>query len=289
MRSNILHFWDIIKKILFLILVFVLGVLLWKNYSLIDFNLFLKEWWVSLILIFSSLVFISLKALMLFLAGRFFQIKENYFYFWRLFSMSSFFELTTFSGKLGSDGFKYTFWKDLSPRNRFILILFLRFADVFGYILLFINLIFPFKLYLGFIFVMIFFACIYFYKYKKHNLSNSVFKSIYGNWQLFLILSFISILSYLIILFQLSLVFYSFGLKINISVLFTFLFSHGLGALSQLPFGLGVKDYSIYVQLKDLMLQSNILFALVWVRLFGEMFNAILGCTFSAIYLKKQR
>ena len=134
-----------IKTGLFIILCSIMIFIIWKNFSKINFSLISDNWQVTLMILGLAVIFLLIKSLMLFLTGRLFNVDKNYFYFLKVFCMSSFIELTTFSGKIGADGFKYFFWKNLSRKNRFSLIFFFRSADIFGFIWLILFLLLPLK------------------------------------------------------------------------------------------------------------------------------------------------
>ena len=90
-------------------------------------------------------------------------------------------------------------------------------------------------------------------------------------------------------LLQLSIVFSAVGLLISKETLLSFLASHGLGALSQLPLGLGAKDFSLFYLLRESLPVETILFSLIWVRLFSDFFVFCLGGLFSLLYLRRKQ
>jgi len=201
--------------------------------------------------------------------------------------MSCFFEVTTFTGKIGADGFKFFFWKKVPKKRKISLLLFLRTADMFGFTWLLIFLMLPWKL----AFVGMCLITIFIFTNLKQNKINyfpdSFKKTIRHHWGKWVLISFISTTVFLIMVAQLSVVFNSLGLDVTKKTTSIFLTSHGLGVLSQLPFGLGVKDFSIFYQLKGYLTQSTILLGLIWTRLLGEMVIVVLGGIFSIKYLRE--
>jgi len=277
-----------IKLTVFFILIIILITIIVKNISLINLQLIYKNWQISLLLVFLAISFILIKSLMLKNVGNLFHIKKNYFHFIKVFCISCFFELTTFTGKFAADGFKYYLWKELPKKNRFKLLLFLRTADVCGFIWIFIFLLLPLKL--AILTIILFLIFIYFNlkKDKINYFPDSFRKTLKDHWLKWLTISILSAIAYSIMITQLSLVFNILNLAINKSIITIFLLSHGLGVLSQLPFGLGVKDFSIFYQLKNFLSQSEIILGLIWVRICGELISVLLGVMFLLKYFKKK-
>ena len=277
----------ILKSVIFAVLLLILAGIIWKNFDDLEFSMFIEHWNVSLIIVILAFIFVVIKSMMWFLVGRLYHVKKEFFHFVKVFCVSSFLELTTFSGKIGADGFKFYLWNDLSKRGRLVLLLFLRSADVFGIVLLGIFLFLPWYLIFG---VVLLLLSIISQGYKQNSITETPTrfrKTLKKHWKLWTGVCLLSVCGYIIILTQLSLVFSIFGLEMGRNVFIIFLTSHALGALSQLPFGLGIKDYSIFYQLKDIITQSDIILALLWVRLFGEIVIVLLGGLFIALHLKK--
>ncbi len=276
-----------IKQIMFLFLILVFIIIITKNISKIEFSLIFIHWQISLAIIGLAFCFIALKSFMLYMVGNLFHINKNYFHFVKVFCMSCFFEVTTFTGKIGADGFKFFFWKKVPKKRKISLLLFLRTADMFGFTWLLIFLMLPWKL----AFVGMCLITIFIFTNLKQNKINyfpdSFKKTIRHHWGKWVLISFISTTVFLIMVAQLSVVFNSLGLDVTKKTTSIFLTSHGLGVLSQLPFGLGVKDFSIFYQLKGYLTQSTILLGLIWTRLLGEMVIVVLGGIFSIKYLRE--
>ena len=126
----------IIVPIIFAILLIVFISIIIKYGSKIQFSLILINWKISILLLLLAALFMITKSLMLFYVGRLFLVKRGFLHFLKVFCTSSFIELTSFTGKIGADGFKYYLWKEISKKKRLSLILFLRSADISGFLLL---------------------------------------------------------------------------------------------------------------------------------------------------------
>ncbi len=264
----------IIVPIIFAILLIVFISIIIKYGSKIQFSLILINWKISILLLLLAALFMITKSLMLFYVGRLFLVKRGFLHFLKVFCTSSFIELTSFTGKIGADGFKYYLWKEISKKKRLSLILFLRSADISGFLLLLGLFLFPRDIFLIGLLVLpiVFFLAAPLQLRKKGS-----------DWIFTLILSSVS---YLILITQLGLVFDVLGVSFSFVSAKVFLISHGLGVLSQLPFGLGVKDFSIFYLLKDVATETIIL-GMIWVRMLGEFFSVFLGAFFVSIFLRK--
>ena len=196
--------------------------------------------------------------------------------------MSSFIELTTFTGKIGSDGFKYMYWKDIPKTEKISIIIIQRSADILGFMLLILTFFKP-SLLIPLVIIITIMAL--YFRYKKPE--NIIVKNLNVHWKVWIVMLIISISSYVIIATQLSLIFYTLGVQINHTIITSFLFSHGAGAISQLPLGLGAKDLSLIYILKDILSTKTILSGLIWARLCGEFVGIVLGAIFLAFTLKQ--
>ncbi|MFH1439204.1 MAG: hypothetical protein ABIG89_01460 [Candidatus Woesearchaeota archaeon] len=296
-----------VKAIIFLLMLIILTIIIIKNIKDMDIYLIIKYWWISLLLVISAICFSLIKALNLFLAGKLFHVQKGFFHFVKVFCVSCFIELTTFTGKIGADGFKYYLWKDLSSKSRVSLLLFLRSADISGFVWVALFVFLPWKIATAVIVFVLGSLFIHFrekvssnnrYNDKNKNSENkksilcslepeSFRKTLREHWGLWITMSLLTTIVYLIMVIQFSLVFSVFGLKITTNTFFVILSSHALGVISQLPFGLGVKDFSIFYQLKGIISHSNIILGLLWVRLFGEFVTILFGGLFVWMKLKK--
>ena len=277
-----------IKQLIFLFLILILIIIVIKNISKINLSLIITSWPISLMVIGLAICFIMIKSFMLFIIGKLFNLNKNYFHFVKVFCMSCFFEVTTFSGKLGADGFKYFFWKEIPKKIKISLLLFLRTADIFGFFCLFLFLLLPWELALTGIVITFLFTFINLKKSKISFSPESFKKTITNHWKLWVAISFLSAIAFSIMISQLIIIFNVLGLEITKKNASIFLISHGLGVLSQLPFGLGVKDFSIFYQLKEILSQSEIIFGLIWARLLGEMITMTGGAIFLLKKMKKR-
>jgi hypothetical protein len=219
-----------------------------------------------------AIIFAMLKSTILFLLGRSQNMNRNYLYFFKVFSVSAFVELTSFTGKIGADGFKYLLWKDLQPKERLKVIFFSRSTDILGFLVLLSIFMLPWRWISGFVIGI---CLILFLIIKKSN--GFYAEELRKKWKLWLSILSISMVSYMIIMLQFSLVFEALGLEVSKNSLMVFLTSHGLGALSQLPLGLGVKDFSIFYQLKDVLSTDKIIMGMLWMRMFTEVIAVFIG------------
>ncbi len=282
-------FFKIIKIILFLTLLGILTSIIIKNFSKINFKIILNHPLISVSVITIASIILLIKSYQLYTIASITQLKRPYFHFIKIYCMSSFIELTTFTGKIGSDGFKYLYWKEHSKKNRLTIILFQRSTDILGFIILLLFILIPWwiSIPITLLIVILLIKCLS--CPKKTQPSESIKHLIKQHRAKWLAMIAISIISYLLILTQLGLIFSSLGATITKPLLLGFLFSHGLGALSQLPLGLGVKDLFITYTLNDILNQETIILGLIWARLFGEFFIIMLGGIFLGIDLLKKK
>ena len=271
------HLTDYMKKkfmsIIFIILVIIFSIVIIQNWNKLNLSLMLTHWEISLLLITLAIFFTLTKSLMLYIVGRMYNIKRPFLHFFKVFCTSTFIELTTFTGKIGADGFKYYLWKELSKKKRLRLLIFLRSADITGILLLFGFIFLP----LNYILILIIISLFVILLINKKK------------WWKWAGLTLIATIPYIIITASLTLIFNTLGLNITKITLTTFLTSHALGAISQPPLGLGAKDFSIFYQLKHLLTKEQIINGLIWARFCGEFITVLLGVFFTTIYLKKKK
>ena len=276
-----------IKFIALIALIIIFGIILKKNISNMDLSVIVENWRISLLIVALTITFILTKSWMLLNAGRLFLVRINFLSAIKIFCLSGFFELTTFSGKFGADALKYFFWRHLSRKNRFSLLLFLRTADMLGFLTLIVLLILPWQVSIVCVALTLIIA-LHELKKRKKSYPESFIKTLKERWPNLVVLSTISMIAYLVMVTQISLIFNALGLEIVRNTILKFLTSHGLGVLSQLPHGLGMKDVSIYYLLKSQMSQAQILSGLIWMRLLGEFISVFLGTIFLVNQLIKK-
>lgn len=253
----------------------ILILIIFKEISLFDLSIIIKSWKQSLVIISLSLIFILTKSYSLLLVSRMNNLKETYFDSIKIFCMSAFIEITTLSGKIGNDGFKFLYWNKLKRRKRVSILLFLRSADLFAFI--FLILAFYYNNFLILFFPLIIFLAILITQTKNE-------KPVI--WAKISTLSTISLISLSI---QFLVAYSTVGLGFSLLNAKYFLSSHALGAISFLPFGLGVKDFSLYLQLKNIISKEQIILGLIWIRLLGEFFSAFLGGIFYVNNVKNKK
>ena len=190
MQEKIKPYFNIIKITIFFILISIFLFFIIKNISLINLELIIQYKYTTLTIILLASLLILLKSFQLKAISDIFTKQKSYFHFIKTYCMSSFIELTTFTGKIGSDGFKYIHWSDLSKKERISIIIIQRSADIIGFIFLFLIFFKPLLL----IPVIITFISTYTYlKYKKKE--NVIIQSLSPHlpmWSLMLIISIIS-------------------------------------------------------------------------------------------------
>ncbi len=273
-----------IRVILFLTLISILTTIIIKNITEIDLTVIIQHGYITLLIFLFATILISIKSFQLKSISDTFTKPKSYPHFIKTYCMSSFIELTTFTGKIGSDGFKYIYWKDIPQKEKIGIIITQRSADIMGFILLILAFFKPLLL----IPLIIITIIVYRYtNYKNHE--NIIIKNLHLHWKVWTLMLIISISSYLIMATQLSLIFYTLGVQINRTLISGFLFSHGAGAISQLPLGIGAKDLSILYILKESLSTQTILIGLIWARLCGEFLSIFLGAAFTGIELLKKK
>ncbi len=273
-----------IRIFLFLTLITILTTIIIKNISAIDLTIIIQSKSITLLILLLAAILILLKSFQLKSVSATFTKSKPYYHFLKTYCMSSFIELTTFTGKIGSDGFKYIYWNDLTKQDRLKIIITQRSIDIIGFILLIIFFLKPLLL----ILLIIIATITYLYTKYKNN-ENSITKHLQQHWKILILMLILSITSYIIIATQLGFIFYALGTSITPQIIQGFLFSHAAGAISQLPLGLGVKDLSLAYLLKDSLTTQTIILGIIWARLCGEFLSIFLGAIFTGIELLNKK
>ncbi|MBI4151989.1 hypothetical protein HY496_03385 [Candidatus Woesearchaeota archaeon] len=280
-RSKLLQKYAFWKGIQILVLVLFFGYVLfffWKYGANLQFSRILHFWKESVTILGLAVAFLMAKSFILYAGGWMFGKRQRYAHYVKVYCASLFIELTTFSGKFGADGFKILFWNDLSLKRRFQLILLVRGIEMVSFLIFFCYLYFSPSLSL----LLVLLALAVLSVVEKWRRGNNSFTPVLMSMVL------LSLLSYGILLLQLSIVFSALGVIISSETLTSFLVSHGLGAISQLPLGLGVKDFSLAYLLRNSLPTETIFFALIWVRLFSDFCVLLLGGLFSVLYFRRK-
>lgn len=264
-----------LKQILPLFAITLFLIIIIKRIKLDIIIELISHWEIFTLLIISSTIYILIKSLSIFLLSEKFKLNESFKESIKIFCMSSFFEVITFFGKIAGDGFKFMHWNRLSKKKRTQIILFLRTTDISAFIVLTLGVYFKIIDSIIIIIILITVLIIIFNKLNK--------KKTY--WvKMFLI----SMVSFSIISLQFLIAYSTFGLETNFDNFNIFLISHGAGVISNIPLGLGVKDFSIFYQLKELLTTQQIIMGIIWVRILGELFSASLGAFFYLSYKKEK-
>jgi len=73
-KEIFLNYWNILRRILFLILLIILGIIIGKNLNNLDWTLAIKNWPISVLLILGTLFFLLIKSMIIFLGSRIFTL-----------------------------------------------------------------------------------------------------------------------------------------------------------------------------------------------------------------------
>lgn len=237
-----------------------------------------------LFLLFLQLIYVFSRALCLNLSLENQGIKYSFKESLVLFFTSIFVEIISFPSKIGSDLFKYKMVK-ADKKKVFKSILIFRVGMAIPFVIVFFCYIIFLKWQLFIVLIFLVFLMYVIKPFRKIFLGwlnskklkrlKTAFKK--KNIKTFFFISILTAFSLVVEFFKMMLILSVFGFKFNISFFFVFLLSMALGGISNIPFGLGVKDASLGAYLTKFISFNEFLLFAVIIRFVGEIFTALIG------------
>ena len=260
---------------------FFLSVILLVNFRILQdgFNLALTlhSFLIILAAVAVNLGYVFLKALVLFGAVKSQKINYNFWQSLGLLLRADFINLTTFPGKLISDGYKFFALRSTNKSGSLAATIIFRLALMLGglwWLALAVGRAGSPGVVLVILLVMVLAAVLGGEKYWRR------YRLVLTRWRLVLItlaLSLVAAGSIGLLFFYFVLLGSLFGLNISFGLFSIFIFVYVLSGLSNLPFGLGVMEISYFIYLSpDLSLPAIITF-LALLRLTGPLLVALVG------------
>jgi len=231
-----------------------------------------------------SALYILAKSISLFLCVRWAGGTESLFACFKIFCQSVFMEITLFPSKPAGDAYKYGVLRSLAGRDRLLAIGLFRAGPVLVLTLIGIVVLAGSRPLLA----VVLLACLpvlalgcrrragRILRQPLSRIAESGGRRALRNLPLLVFLSLLSTLVWSVQAFWIA------GLVSGKTIPFwsflaAFLLANALGALSSLPFGLGVKDASLGLYLRAFLSAQELVIALLLMRLFGELSTGLAG------------
>ena len=189
---------------------------------------------------------------------------------------ADFISLTTFPGKIFSDGYKFFTLRQNQAKGSLTSVIIFRGALILGTFWPLTLLVLRLGVGRWLLVVILALAVVGLWLKKRWQqyhliLSNlSVVAVVIG-------LSFIAAAAIGVLFFQFALVASIFGLKPSFDLYTIFILVYVLSGLSNIPFGFGVVEISYFIYLSPYLAPAAIATFLVWLRLTGPMLSAVVG------------
>lgn len=269
--------YSLISKVFLLIATIIFVRLFWKYGHDIELDLVIRYWPLLLLVAVLSFAHMALKGAVLYVSSRRLGFQKPFMYFVKAHCISTFIEISTLSGKFGSDTFKYIYWKDASRAQRFKIILLFRLSNIpavcCGLIPVFFRGPFFWTWFILIIAAGWFLVIKIERDFKKEGIRPYSVT--------FLSASYLQTAALAVGLFQFYLLLAIYEVGELWPVLSSYMTSLIIGSISLLPLGLGAKDLTLLVQLKPYMPVASILAVLLLQRVTGDFITAGTGWYFS--------
>ncbi len=226
----------------------------------------------------------ALKSLSLFMCARTLGFHKPFIYFFKAYCISTFIEISTLSGKVGSDAFKYVYWKDASRSQRLKIILLFRLSNVPAVCYSLVLVLFHGS-YFWLWFVLIAVVAVILAKRIKEDFEADKIRAVSSS---FFMVSHLQAAALAICLFQFYLLLLVYETEHAWAALSGYVISFIVGSVSLLPLGLGAKDLTLLVQLKPYMAMGSILGILILQRVTGDFVTAGVGWILSIREISKK-
>jgi hypothetical protein len=278
------------KKLMLALLLALLTIVfvcvLYRNTSAagaVDLNLLLNPEGL-LIFLGLSTFYIYAKAFSLFLCVRWVGGKESLFTCFKIFCQSVFMEITLFPSKLAGDAYKYAVLRDLAGQDRLLAIGLFRTGPVLVLAMMGIVLL----AYYHPSYAAVFLACLPLLflccrrrlggllRWPCSRIAETGWRGALRNLVLLVFLNLLATMVWSVQSFWIA------GMVSNVAIPFwsflaAFLLANTLGALSNLPFGIGVKDASLSLYLHTFLSARELVAALLLMRISGELCTGLVG------------